>query len=219
MDEKLDKTAVALRGDTDGLRSQAGVVISNLQEQASSILAQMLQDQSEAKVQLASVTASAGAKFAELDGLIAQTRAGLEDVAGHSLQLGAQQAALQGQQAAVERHLLQQQQQPPQQPQQQPPQQPTASGYQPQLLHLPPGSCRQAPRHRPIQHRTPGPHSGEEEKEADLQATAVMANTPEVVAEGSPAEDTADSQAQMGPGGPAPSVSTPAPGVITGSWS
>ena len=117
--ERMEAMGVALRGDTEGLRTQAGAVVQNLQEQASSILAQMLADQADAKVQLNTVVSSADLKFRELDGLIAQTRAGLEDVAGHSVRLGAQQAALQEQQAAVERHLRQQQlqqQQPPQQP-------------------------------------------------------------------------------------------------------
>merc|ERR1712122_419982 len=69
----------------------------------------MLKEQADARAELANVTASASAKFLELDGLIAQTRSGLEDVAGQSLHLGAQQAALRGQQDAVEQYLRQQQ--------------------------------------------------------------------------------------------------------------
>merc|ERR1712122_131632 len=49
IDGKFGGAVAQLHGDTEGLRAQAGTIISNLQEQASNILTQMLTDQAEGR--------------------------------------------------------------------------------------------------------------------------------------------------------------------------
>ena len=74
---ELGGLEAAFRGETEGIRQQAGAIISGMQQRAEEVIGRMHQDQADARGRMEMVVTSANTKFQEIDGLITATHQGL----------------------------------------------------------------------------------------------------------------------------------------------